>query len=512
MKTFLQTFGLAVALVLFGFFGSARAQDNNATFQTFYDQLGGEGTWIQTNNYGYVWQPQVNDPNWRPYANGHWVYSDQGWTWVSPEPWAWATYHYGRWVDLDGTGWCWVPGYVWAPAWVSWREGDGYCGWAPLPPDTEVGIDFGDGLFLGFDFGYHIGDDCDTAYGIGPGCYSFCPIGDLGAGNYQPYYANRNDNFRLIDRTRNVTNINVGRPGSREAGRFGRVTANGPSLAEINAASRTPVQRVNLAGSSRAGEGLRGQTLGVYAPHINPTTGKTARPRSVAATLRDPSVNRGTDINRPLAVNARVQPAGATPQQVAAARTEQGRGLAGVATAYTRFSRVNDRPFSAMQPLAKSSVVTRQPTAVNSASANDGASAFTGLRSSQHAADVRASNGEGNFTGLEPSHRVPHEAVAPTAPFHSGSSSERFHSMTSFFHGSALEHPPGSMVHHESFASHHEGGFVSHSGGSSFSHFSAAHFSGGGVHLGGGGHPGGGGSHVGGGRPAAAVGGGGKKR
>ena len=44
--------------------------------------------------------------------------------------------------NLAGTGWVWVPGYTWAPAWVSWRYGDGYAGWAPLPPDSFAGIDY----------------------------------------------------------------------------------------------------------------------------------------------------------------------------------------------------------------------------------------------------------------------------------------------------------------------------------------------------------------------------------
>src|SRR5476651_2631281 len=134
--------------------------DQGASFQTFYDQLGNQGTWIQTDNYGYVFQPNVSDPNWAPYTEGHWVDTEDGWTWVSDEPWGWATYHYGRWVNLDGTGWCWVPGYTWGPAWVSWRYGDGYAGWAPLPPDSFVGIDYSDD---GFDIGigFHIGGDCD---------------------------------------------------------------------------------------------------------------------------------------------------------------------------------------------------------------------------------------------------------------------------------------------------------------------------------------------------------------
>jgi hypothetical protein len=31
-----------------------------------------------------------------------------------------------------------VPGIEWAPAWVSWRVGGGYVGWAPLPPRGAV--------------------------------------------------------------------------------------------------------------------------------------------------------------------------------------------------------------------------------------------------------------------------------------------------------------------------------------------------------------------------------------
>ena len=76
--------------------------DQGTSFQTFYDQLGDQGTWVQTDDYGYVFQPNVSDPDWAPYTDGHWVYTDVGWTWVSDEPWGWATYHYGRWANIDG--------------------------------------------------------------------------------------------------------------------------------------------------------------------------------------------------------------------------------------------------------------------------------------------------------------------------------------------------------------------------------------------------------------------------
>ncbi|MEO8884293.1 MAG: DUF6600 domain-containing protein [Devosia sp.] len=67
----------------------------------------------------------------------------RGWYFASDEPFAWAVYHYGRWYDDGDLGWCWVPGNVWAPAWVSWRDSDDYVGWAPLPPEN-------DGFSIGF--------------------------------------------------------------------------------------------------------------------------------------------------------------------------------------------------------------------------------------------------------------------------------------------------------------------------------------------------------------------------
>jgi hypothetical protein len=36
----------------------------------------------------------------------------------------------------------WVPGRVWGPAWVAWRSGGGYYGWAPLGPSISININF----------------------------------------------------------------------------------------------------------------------------------------------------------------------------------------------------------------------------------------------------------------------------------------------------------------------------------------------------------------------------------
>ena len=100
----------------------------------FYDQLAPYGQWLRIDPYGWVWSPNNLDASWRPYTDGHWVYADCGWTWVSDLEWGWAPFHYGRWFFHEHRGWCWVPGAEWSPAWVAWHWGDDWCGWAPMPP------------------------------------------------------------------------------------------------------------------------------------------------------------------------------------------------------------------------------------------------------------------------------------------------------------------------------------------------------------------------------------------
>ncbi|HEX7261191.1 MAG TPA: DUF6600 domain-containing protein, partial [Luteolibacter sp.] len=140
----------------------------------FYDSLSSYGSWFESPDYGYVWQPVcVRDSNWRPYSRGRWVCSDRGWTWVSEEPFGWATYHYGRWALLRGRGWIWVPGTEWAPCWVSWRENGSHIGWAPLPPET-----------LAYR-GHHWNSSVDVRFGISAWCFSFVEIQNFGRPAYR---------------------------------------------------------------------------------------------------------------------------------------------------------------------------------------------------------------------------------------------------------------------------------------------------------------------------------------
>ena len=105
-------------------------------YTQFQDELAPYGDWIDDGSYGRVWTPNTSlvGTDFTPYyTGGHWVLTEYGWTWVSDYSWGWAPFHYGRWVIVSGFGWCWVPGTMWGPAWVTWRSGGGWVGWAAIP-------------------------------------------------------------------------------------------------------------------------------------------------------------------------------------------------------------------------------------------------------------------------------------------------------------------------------------------------------------------------------------------
>ena len=94
----------------------------------------------------FVWKPSVDlgvsvpgiKKEFTPYTNGQWINSDAGWYFKAPTPAEETVSHYGRWVNSPTAGWLWVPGRVWAPAWVDWKQNDDYVSWAPLPPSVYL--------------------------------------------------------------------------------------------------------------------------------------------------------------------------------------------------------------------------------------------------------------------------------------------------------------------------------------------------------------------------------------
>jgi hypothetical protein len=116
----------------------------SVSFQMFYDALSPHGQWIDDPTHGYVWTPRGVGRDFRPYySGGRWAMTDYGNTWVSDYPWGWAPFHYGRWAYDPFYGWMWIPGTTWGPAWVSWRGGGEYYGWAPMGPGININISIG---------------------------------------------------------------------------------------------------------------------------------------------------------------------------------------------------------------------------------------------------------------------------------------------------------------------------------------------------------------------------------
>ena len=134
----------ALAAIVFAMLcgAPASAARTRVSFELYQSTLSPFGSWHDSESYGRVWIPRVQVIGWHPYAYGHWVYSDLGWTWVSAYEWGAIPYHYGTWALDPELGWVWVPGYVWAPAWVVFRSGPSYVGWAPVPPGFSVGASF----------------------------------------------------------------------------------------------------------------------------------------------------------------------------------------------------------------------------------------------------------------------------------------------------------------------------------------------------------------------------------
>lgn len=258
----------------------ARA-DSGITFQDFYDALTPDGDWVEIDDYGYCWRPFVDD-HWRPYTDGQWVYTDAGYTWFSNEPWGWATYHYGRWTKVKSWGWVWVPGYEWGPAWVSWRTGDDYIGWAALPPEAVWEPSTGFGAYV------------DVDYGIGPDWYSFCPVVYFGAPRLRTVCLPWRNNITIINLTVNITRIrNVNNV----------IINDGPDITLINRRAETPIRRVRLEREAnpdvaelRLGKlksRIEGDTLKLPSPRVEK---QEARPTKIAGRASRGQINRGWEM------------------------------------------------------------------------------------------------------------------------------------------------------------------------------------------------------------------------
>ena len=87
---FVVVLALGLALVLGGGF-TRPAMASSEDVAMFYDDLSQYGQWVDYENYGPVWSPSNVNEDWRPYTDGRWVPTNDGYVFESQEPWGWAT-------------------------------------------------------------------------------------------------------------------------------------------------------------------------------------------------------------------------------------------------------------------------------------------------------------------------------------------------------------------------------------------------------------------------------------
>ena len=287
LLTIMKKIIFAFSMLAFVVSAVPQARGADVSMDFIYDNLSG-GNWIDVEGYGYGWQPEivVRDPNWRPYSDGYWAYTDYGWTWISYEDFGWATYHYGRWANLADYGWVWLPGtdLDWGPAWVSWRTGGDYIGWAPLPPR-------GPGVVYE---SQPIGVNVDVEFDIGPENYNFCDVRFIGEPVLRDRIIPPVQNITYITNTVNVTNIYV---------QNNTVYNYGPDYTVVNRYSSRPIQRLaiereaptNLTAAVKSGTltKVQGNKLLVAAPQKLAKAPATMKPPAVRAKVAQPKIERG---------------------------------------------------------------------------------------------------------------------------------------------------------------------------------------------------------------------------
>lgn len=243
----------------------------------FYDALAPHGTWVVTAEYNRVWRPRGISRDWRPYTHGRWVYTDDGWTWLSDWEWGWAPFHYGRWYSDVSYGWVWVPGTVWAPSWVAWHHGTDWVGWAPLPPTAG--------------WRPHAGISIDIH--LDPGWFSFVHPRYLLEPHVYRHAAPVRQNVQLVQVTRNVTNYTIVN---------NRIVNYSIRVNDIERATRRPVRRLHVVetDSVRIGGGGRlrereGQ-VALYRPRVGRGSldEELARPYDRRSRARSEEERRGS--------------------------------------------------------------------------------------------------------------------------------------------------------------------------------------------------------------------------
>lgn len=241
---------LTLGVMLFaGMIASQRAEAkkyNGISFQVFYDELSPYGDWVKDARHGYIWLPAVRG-DFHPYgSDGRWIMTEYGNTWVSDYDWGWAPFHYGRWYFDDYfQSWAWIPGYDWGPAWVNWRTGGGYYGWAPLGPGVSINVRVNIPTFH----------------------WVFLPSHHIHHHYAYRYYAPHKTKVKIYNNTTIINNTVVYNNRNYVAG---------PQRREVERVTRTVVPVYNVQASNAPGRtAVSKNSVNLYRPEVQESRGRT---------------------------------------------------------------------------------------------------------------------------------------------------------------------------------------------------------------------------------------------
>jgi hypothetical protein len=259
------------------------------------------GEWVVTAEFGRCFRPRGIEVGWRPYTNGRWCYTDDGWLWASDEPYGWATYHYGRWYEDSRAGWVWVPGRTWRRR--GWRggHGGGNVGWAPLPPHRR-----GTSININVEINR-----------IEPRHYAFVEERYVAEPRIRERVRPVQQNVTIINNTTNITNITTVN---------NKVVNRGVDPAEVERAAGKKVQRVKVVETQAKGPAKQvGTEVAVFKPNIPP---KEENPQGAGSDRRECAGGAAVRGKKTAPVDPAKKPAEAATPKIAPSDDSRSRDVA----------------------------------------------------------------------------------------------------------------------------------------------------------------------------------------
>ena len=145
-----------------------------------------------------------------------------------------------------------MPDTQWGPAWVTWRSGGNYYGWAPMEPGISISVAFG------------------GTYQAPVTRWVFVKNRDLDRPNVHNYSVNQTNNVTIINNTRVIQN-------TRQGGQRNVTYVTGPDRDEVQKIKGRPINQVIVQDYDRPGQDMNPREMRIYKPNVKQDQGEHKR-------------------------------------------------------------------------------------------------------------------------------------------------------------------------------------------------------------------------------------------